>query len=147
MSSTDPGTGYAPGDQPLREVWRSGVRSPLTLGLLAAIRGYQRSVSLALGPVCRFYPSCSHYGFEALRLHGAVRGSYYTARRLLRCHPWNAGGVDHVPPPRARRRGSGAADADRAGLGSTRGPAADEMSGGSPGSPRASTSSVASLGA
>ncbi|MGN6245011.1 MAG: membrane protein insertion efficiency factor YidD [Motilibacteraceae bacterium] len=66
--------------------------------LLAAIRLYQLTVSPLLGPVCRFYPSCSHYGFEALRVHGTVRGTWYTARRLVRCHPWNPGGIDPVPP-------------------------------------------------
>ena len=52
-----------------------------------------------LGPTCRFYPSCSCYAEEALQQHGAVRGSYLTVRRLMRCHPWHAGGYDPVPPP------------------------------------------------
>lgn len=94
-----------PGREPLLSVWRGGVRNPVTLLLLAAIRLYQFTVSPMLGPVCRFYPSCSHYGFEALRVHGTVRGTWYTARRLVRCHPWNPGGIDPVPP---RRRGEGA---------------------------------------
>jgi putative membrane protein insertion efficiency factor len=47
---------------------------------------------------CRFYPSCSEYGITAVRRFGAVRGSWLAIRRLGRCHPWNPGGVDHVPP-------------------------------------------------
>jgi len=53
-------------------------------------------------PRCRFYPSCSTYGREALVTHGLVRGLYLTVRRLLRCHPWNPGGVDHVPSKATR---------------------------------------------
>jgi putative membrane protein insertion efficiency factor len=64
---------------------------------MALIRGYQRFISPLLGPKCRFYPSCSHYGYECLRLHGAFKGSYLTARRILRCHPFHPGGYD--PPP------------------------------------------------
>jgi putative membrane protein insertion efficiency factor len=47
---------------------------------------------------CRFYPSCSAYGITAVRRFGAVRGGWLAIRRLGRCHPWNPGGVDHVPP-------------------------------------------------
>ncbi|RJK94703.1 membrane protein insertion efficiency factor YidD [Vallicoccus soli] len=98
-----------PGREPLRSVLASGVRSPLQLLLLAAIRAYQLAVSPLLGPVCRFYPSCSCYGFEAVRVHGALRGTWLTVRRLLRCHPWNPGGVDPVPPRRSPRRSPTAA--------------------------------------
>lgn len=61
------------------------------------IRLYQRFISPLLGPKCRFHPTCSHYGYECLRLHGALKGSYLTARRILRCHPFHPGGYD--PPP------------------------------------------------
>ncbi len=61
------------------------------------IRGYQRFISPALPPSCRFTPSCSAYALEALSRHGALRGSWLAARRLVRCHPFNAGGVDPVP--------------------------------------------------
>ena len=61
------------------------------------IRFYQRAISPLLGPKCRFHPTCSHYGYECLRLHGALKGSYLTARRILRCHPFHPGGYD--PPP------------------------------------------------
>jgi putative membrane protein insertion efficiency factor len=66
--------------------------------LMWAIRGYQRIVSPWLGPVCRYYPSCSHYGYEAISVHGATKGSLLAAWRVLRCNPWSAGGVDLVPP-------------------------------------------------
>jgi uncharacterized protein len=66
--------------------------------LLALIRVYQLLVSPLLGPRCRFYPSCSRYGYEAIATHGALRGTYLAFRRLLRCHPWNPGGLDPVPP-------------------------------------------------
>jgi len=77
----------------LRTVWRLPA-----LSLLAFFRAWQLFVSPLYGQTCRFYPSCSAYGVEAVRRHGAVRGAWLTARRLLRCHPWNPGGVDPVPP-------------------------------------------------
>jgi uncharacterized protein len=61
------------------------------------IRAYQLTLSPLLGPRCRFYPSCSQYALEALRAHGAVHGCWLALRRLLRCHPWHAGGYDPVP--------------------------------------------------
>ncbi|MEU3463418.1 membrane protein insertion efficiency factor YidD [Streptomyces sp. NPDC006733] len=66
--------------------------------LLALIKVYQWTISPLLGPVCRYYPSCSHYGYKAIDVHGAVKGSALTAWRILRCNPWSPGGVDHVPP-------------------------------------------------
>ena len=65
--------------------------------LVALVRVYQRLISPLLGPRCRFYPSCSNYCVEALHKHGAVRGTYLTARRIVRCHPLNEGGFDPVP--------------------------------------------------
>ena len=64
------------------------------IGLLIA---YRKTVSPLYGPVCRFFPSCSAYALEAVTVHGAVKGSWLAFRRLIRCHPWNDGGVDHVP--------------------------------------------------
>ncbi|MBP3035673.1 membrane protein insertion efficiency factor YidD [Arthrobacter sp. zg-ZUI100] len=66
----------------------------LLMGLLMA---YRKIISPLYGPVCRFFPSCSAYALEAVTVHGAVRGTWLAARRLVRCHPWNDGGVDHVP--------------------------------------------------
>jgi putative membrane protein insertion efficiency factor len=65
--------------------------------LVLAIRGYQKVISPALPPSCRFYPSCSQYAIEAIARHGALRGSWLAARRLARCHPFHPGGVDPVP--------------------------------------------------
>jgi len=66
--------------------------------LLFLLRAYQLLISPMLGQNCRFYPSCSHYAMEALRVHGTAKGSLLAAKRLCRCHPWNEGGVDPVPP-------------------------------------------------
>lgn len=63
------------------------------------IKGYQLVLSPMRPPTCRFYPSCSAYALTALERFGLIRGSWLAARRLLRCHPWNPGGVDHVPHP------------------------------------------------
>jgi putative membrane protein insertion efficiency factor len=73
--------------------------------LIALIKFYKYFISPLLGNNCRFYPSCSSYAIEALRLHGAVKGSYLAARRLLRCHPFNAGGVDPVPEKIGKKNG------------------------------------------
>jgi putative membrane protein insertion efficiency factor len=67
--------------------------------LVWLLRGYQLLLSPMLGQNCRFYPTCSNYAIEALRTHGAARGSLLAARRVCRCHPWNEGGVDLVPTP------------------------------------------------
>ena len=58
---------------------------------------YRHLVSPLLPRVCRYYPSCSAYAEEAVQLHGIGRGGALALRRLLRCHPWTPGGVDHVP--------------------------------------------------
>lgn len=61
------------------------------------IRFYQRAISPQLGPACRYEPSCSHYAYEAVDRHGALRGSWMAVRRLGRCHPGREGGFDPVP--------------------------------------------------
>jgi putative membrane protein insertion efficiency factor len=66
--------------------------------LIAVLRAYRFAISPLYGQVCRYYPSCSAYALEAVQEHGAARGSWLAARRVLRCHPWAPGGVDHVPP-------------------------------------------------
>jgi uncharacterized protein len=66
--------------------------------LLAIIRLYQKTVSPILPEgTCRFYPSCSHYGYQAIYKYGAIKGSLMTAWRVLRCNPFNPGGFDPVP--------------------------------------------------
>jgi uncharacterized protein len=61
------------------------------------IRIYQTIISPGLPPSCRYTPTCSQYAVEALAKHGFFKGSYLAARRLLRCHPFHAGGYDPVP--------------------------------------------------
>ncbi|GAA2180300.1 hypothetical protein GCM10009785_10550 [Brooklawnia cerclae] len=65
--------------------------------LIGFVKAWRAVISPLYGDVCKYYPSCSAYGLEALRLHGAVRGSWLTVRRILRCHPWADGGFDPVP--------------------------------------------------
>jgi putative membrane protein insertion efficiency factor len=61
------------------------------------IRGYQLAISPLIGPCCRFHPTCSQYGIEAIETHGALRGSWLTVKRIARCHPFHEGGFDPVP--------------------------------------------------
>ncbi|MDQ3416114.1 MAG: membrane protein insertion efficiency factor YidD [Actinomycetota bacterium] len=70
----------------------------MTRALTALLRSYRAVISPLYGQVCRYYPSCSAYALEAVQTHGAARGSSLALRRLGRCHPWAAGGVDPVPP-------------------------------------------------
>lgn len=62
------------------------------------IRLYQLLVSPVLGPNCRYHPTCSAYASEAVLTHGVRRGGWLALKRILRCHPWSAGGFDPVPP-------------------------------------------------
>ncbi|PLZ02031.1 membrane protein insertion efficiency factor YidD [Burkholderia sp. WAC0059] len=71
--------------------------------LIALLRFYKLAVSPLLGNRCRFYPSCSDYAREAIQYHGAARGTYLAAKRLCRCHPFSAGGIDLVPPAPEKR--------------------------------------------
>jgi uncharacterized protein len=71
---------------------------PVARVLLVPINIYRQWISPVLPPSCRFEPSCSAYAVEALTTHGALRGSWLTVRRLLRCGPWHPGGYDPVPP-------------------------------------------------
>ncbi len=74
-------------------------RRVATALVLAPVHLWRATVALRQ-PRCRFHPSCSTYAVEAVRVHGPARGTWLAARRLGRCHPWNPGGVDHVPPAR-----------------------------------------------
>ena len=67
------------------------------VAVMGLIRGYQLVISPMSGPSCKYYPSCSHYGMEAVRVHGAVIGGAMAAWRILRCNPFSNGGVDDVP--------------------------------------------------
>lgn len=65
--------------------------------LISIVKAYQLVLSPFFGQQCRFYPTCSQYSVEAIQKHGALRGTYYTVRRLTRCHPWCDGGHDPIP--------------------------------------------------
>lgn len=71
-----------------------GAMKSLLLGL---IRLYRQFISPALPPSCRYYPSCSSYALEAVERYGAWRGGWLALKRLIRCHPFSAGGYDPVP--------------------------------------------------
>ncbi|MDO5721689.1 MAG: membrane protein insertion efficiency factor YidD [Actinomycetaceae bacterium] len=73
------------------------VRQALVALAIAPIRFYQRFISPALPPTCRYYPSCSNYAIKAVQVHGPIKGILLGGWRLLRCNPWSLGGVDHVP--------------------------------------------------
>jgi hypothetical protein len=103
---TSPDLPEQPAEQPLdRPVEQR--RGPLARALLALVLAplwvYRRVISPMTPQTCRYYPSCSAYAEQALKTHGALRGSWLALRRLGRCHPWTPGGVDHVPPARTSR--------------------------------------------
>lgn len=89
-------------EEKVREIQASGSRaarvSPLAWPLIALVRLYQVTLGLLMGGHCRFQPTCSEYAIEALRAHGAFRGSWLIVRRIMRCHPWGGFGYDPVPP-------------------------------------------------
>ena len=65
--------------------------------LISLVKAYRLFLSPWLATSCRFEPTCSRYALEALQAHGAALGTYLTAARIVRCHPWCAGGLDPVP--------------------------------------------------
>ncbi|MGI6328078.1 MAG: membrane protein insertion efficiency factor YidD [Dethiobacteria bacterium] len=71
----------------------------LKMIVLKLIVLYQRFISPLLAPRCRFYPSCSQYCFDAVEQYGIIKGLFLGIKRVLRCHPFNEGGYDPVPPP------------------------------------------------
>lgn len=95
----------SPVSQPLTFILRLPARA-----LLGLVWVYQHTLSPAIPAVfgnacaCRFHPTCSHYAAEAVRTHGALRGIWLSARRLLRCTPLHPGGFDPVPPARRAQR-------------------------------------------
>ncbi|WP_438767349.1 membrane protein insertion efficiency factor YidD [Kushneria sp. TE3] len=87
----------------LRQLSRGLQKAP-GMVLIALMRIYQYGISPMIGPRCRFWPTCSNYAIEAIQRHGALRGGWLALRRILRCHPFCAGGVDPVPENTVRRR-------------------------------------------
>lgn len=73
------------------------MQSPFRFLFIFIIKTYQKLLSPLLPPSCRFTPTCSHYGVEALEKHGSLKGSWLTVKRISRCHPWSKGGYDPVP--------------------------------------------------
>ncbi len=71
--------------------------NPLTKLFIAIIRFYQLVISPILPSACRYTPTCSAYGIEALKKHGAIRGCVLTIKRIMRCNPWGGHGEDPVP--------------------------------------------------
>lgn len=79
-------------------LWAIG--APFRAALIGAIKLYRATLSSSLGGQCRFFPSCSAYAEEAIRTHGAVKGSAFAIWRIVRCGPFTSGGVDQVPASR-----------------------------------------------
>lgn len=86
-----------PNEPALRDFKFTWLNLPRYL-MLASIRLYQNTISKALpANTCRFYPSCSHYAYQAIYKYGVIKGSYLAIARVLRCNPFNPGGYDPVP--------------------------------------------------
>lgn len=83
--------------------WLRWIDDRVAAVLIMAVRGYQLTLSPWLGRGCRFSPSCSQYGIDALEHHGTLSGVWLTVKRLLRCHPWCEGGYDPVPQSTPRQ--------------------------------------------
>lgn len=96
--------GFLPG---LLWLVRIGPRMPLVW----SIRAYRKVISPLYGQVCRYYPSCSMYGLEAVEIHGVLKGMVLTGWRVLRCNPFSLGGVDHVPGSAREARSAAMKDA------------------------------------
>ena len=83
------------------------MNNPIRSLLIGVIRGYQRFISPLTPSTCRFHPTCSEYSRQAIEQHGALKGSGYAIRRVLRCHPFGGHGYDPVPgsPPETQKNG------------------------------------------
>lgn len=97
--------------------WERTIGWLLSQVLILVIIGYQRLISPLTPPSCRFYPCCSSYGLQSIRIHGAVKGVALTGWRLVRCNPWNPGGLDPVPARGRWRSDILAADGSASGEG------------------------------
>lgn len=93
--SDDPAQAAAAGET--SRPWIRRLNGLIAAALLALIQLYRHGISPLIGPRCRFIPTCSAYGLEAIQRHGPWRGGWLTLRRLLRCHPFTPCGCDPVP--------------------------------------------------
>ena len=71
--------------------------------LIGLLKAYRAVISPLYGNVCKFHPTCSAYALDAVQMHGAVKGTWLTMKRLVRCHPWSLGGFDPVPAADAQK--------------------------------------------
>lgn len=78
-------------------LWEKIIKPATGSVLLGLIKGYQYLISPLLGASCRYTPTCSNYGAEAIRKYGPFRGGWLTFKRIMRCHPWGGHGHDPVP--------------------------------------------------
>jgi putative membrane protein insertion efficiency factor len=76
--------------------------APMKWILIGLLKGYRFAISPLYGQVCRYHPTCSAYALGAVTVHGSIKGSWLTVRRIASCHPWAAGGYDPVPARRSR---------------------------------------------
>lgn len=78
-------------------MWKKILRSIVSLPLIGLIKLYQLVISPLLGPKCRYTPTCSQYGLEAIKKYGPFKGGWMALKRIARCHPWGGHGYDPVP--------------------------------------------------
>ena len=83
------------------------VRKVVNTTLIGLLRGYRLVISPLFPPCCRYYPSCSAYALQAIRMHGPIPGGWLALKRLSKCHPWSPGGYDPVPPLAAKEPSAG----------------------------------------
>ncbi|WP_176670515.1 membrane protein insertion efficiency factor YidD [Mannheimia granulomatis] len=95
MGKAHPSEQKACSEQSISEPKRISLLARL---LLIPIYFYRYAISPLIGPRCRFYPTCSTYAVEAIKIHGAIKGGYLSFKRILRCNPMSEGGEDPVPP-------------------------------------------------
>ena len=82
---------------------KSNIHRLLIQAALAPVKWYRYAISPLLGNNCRFHPSCSNFTVNAIESHGLIKGGYLSSKRILKCHPWCAGGYDPVPPKPASK--------------------------------------------
>jgi putative membrane protein insertion efficiency factor len=81
----------------LNAIWEKGIKKVFGFIFYVLIRAYQVLISPMLGANCRYSPTCSQYGIEAIRKYGPFKGGWLTLKRIGRCHPWGGHGHDPVP--------------------------------------------------